>query len=225
MAGLEEYFRTLLGHYGRQGWWPAESPFEVMVGAILAQNTAWTNVERAIAALRERRLLEPRRLRALPTRALARAIRPAGTFNVKARRLKNFLAWFVGAHQGDVERLRRIPLARLRGELLGVSGIGPETADSILLYALGFPAAVADAYTHRVLSRHALVPESADYDGMKEFLERALPRRAKTLNEFHALIVAVGKEFCRLRPRCETCPLRKHLPRAGRRSVRARRVQ
>jgi endonuclease-3 related protein len=210
---LTRYYRALLKHFGPQHWWPAETPFEVIVGAILTQNTAWANVERAIANLKEHGLLDPRRLAEVDLDTLALAIRPAGYFNVKARRLKCFVEWFMARTGGDLERLRGTPAASLREELLGVCGIGPETADSILLYALGRPTFVVDTYTHRVLARHGWVPEETTYDEMKDLFERGLPPDPKLYNEFHALVVAVGKEFCRAKARCEECPLRKYLPR------------
>jgi endonuclease-3 related protein len=180
-----------------------------MVGAILTQSTAWTNVEKAVAALKERGLLEPRRLLSLPPAALARLIRPAGYFRVKARRLRSFVAWYLTRFGGDVRRMRRVPVPRLRKELLEVHGIGPETADSILLYALGLPSFVVDAYTKRVLTRHGLAPADVEYAGMKALFEGSLPHDAALFNEYHALLVAVGKEHCGPTPRCETCPLRR----------------
>jgi endonuclease-3 related protein len=210
---LEAYYRALLKHFGPQGWWPAETPFEVMVGTILTQNTAWTNVEKAILNLKAGGLLDPRRLHEVDIVTLASALRPAGYFNVKANRLKSFIDWFMARAGGDVEKLQSIAPERLRDDLLEVRGIGRETADSILLYALGVPVFVVDAYTHRVLSRHGLVPEEeATYEEMKDLFERNLPRDAKLYNEFHALLVATGKEFCRPIPRCEKCPLRRYLP-------------
>jgi len=213
MADLPTYYRDLLRHYGPQEWWPGETPFEVMVGAILTQNAAWKNVEKAIATLKAYGLLDPHKIHELDQDTLALAIKPAGYFNVKAKRLKSFVEWFVTKHGADVKSLRRIPPDRLREDLLSVKGIGPETADSILLYALDVPTFVVDAYTYRVLTRHGLIGEEATYDDMKEFLEKRLPRDIPLFNEFHALIVAVGKQFCRTKARCEECPLKSHLPR------------
>jgi len=212
MADLKSYYKDLLDHYGPQRWWPAETPFEVMVGAILTQNTAWTNVEKAIRNLKSYGLLDPLKLHEIDQDTLALAIRPAGYFNVKAARLKSFMAWFVTRYGGEVERLKQIPAQRLREQLLEVKGIGPETADSILLYALELPTFVADTYTYRLLTRHGLLSEEAGYEDMQEFFEKNLPRDRALFNEFHALIVAVGKEFCRPKARCEQCPLRKRLP-------------
>ena len=213
MADLRTYHRDLLSPYGPQEWWPGETPFEVMVGAILTQNTAWKNVEKAIATLKAYDLLDPHKIHALDQDTLALAIKPAGYFNVKARRLKSFVEWFVTKHGADVESLRRLAPDRLREELLAVKGVGPETADSILLYALDLPSFVVDAYTYRVLTRHGLIGEEATYDDLKEFVEKRLPRDVPLFNEFHALIVAVGKQYCRTKARCEECPLKGHLPR------------
>jgi endonuclease III related protein len=212
MATLRNYFETLREHFGPQHWWPGETPFEVMVGAILTQNTAWSNVDKAIRNLKTYNLLDPHKLHELDQDTLALAIKPAGYFNVKARRLKSFIEWFVTKYAADVEALRRVPPHRLREELLEVKGIGPETADSILLYALGVPSFVVDAYTWRVLTRHGLLGEEASYDDMKELFEKRLPQDAELYNEFHALLVAVGKDYCRPRARCEECPLKRYLP-------------
>jgi endonuclease-3 related protein len=212
VSTLKDYHKALLKRFGPQGWWPGETPFEVMVGAILTQNTAWKNVEKAIATLKTYGLLDPHKIHETDQDTLALAIRPAGYFNVKAKRLKSLIEWFVTKHDGDVERLKRLPPDRLREELLEVKGIGPETADSILLYALDVPTFVVDTYTYRVLTRHDVIGEEATYDDMKELLERKLPRDRALYNEFHALIVAVGKDFCRATARCEKCPLKRFLP-------------
>ena len=201
-------YRRLLRRFGPRHWWPAKTPFEVAVGAVLTQNTAWTNVERAIAALTRARALSPRRLWDMPTRQLARRIRPAGYFNLKARRLRALVAWWV--RQGNpVVATRRRPLAALRQELLGVHGIGPETADSILLYALGRPAFVVDAYTKRILARHGWVSWETPYDALQRVFTQRLPRDAALYNEYHALLVELGKTTClKRRPKCGECPLR-----------------
>ena len=212
---LLKVYRTLLRRFGRQRWWPADSPFEVMVGTILTQNTAWINVEKAIRNLEEAGLLDPKRILEVRQSRLARIIRPSGTFNIKAGRLKDFARWFIDRFDGDIERMRREPTARLRKELLALRGIGAETADAILLYALEHRSFVVDAYTHRVLKRHAIVPEEADDESLKALFESELPRDRKLYNEFHALFVAVGKDFCRPVPRCDTCPLESLLPRGG----------
>jgi len=213
MASLKEYLDALLAHYGPPKWWPAETPFEVMVGAILTQNTAWKNVEKALHNLKTYGLLDARKIHELDQDTLALAIKPAGTYNLKAARLKGFVAWFLERYDGDLEKMKQVPIHRLREELLEVKGVGPETADAILLYALEMPSFVVDTYSHRVLTRHELALDEATYDDLKEYFEKNLPRDAKLYNDFHALIVSVGKEFCRPKARCEACPLKKFLPR------------
>ena len=207
-AILSGIYRQLLAHLGPQHWWPAKTPFEVVVGAILTQHTAWTNVERAIGALRQRGLLTPQALARLPVGRLARLIRPAGYFNVKAKRLKAFLSFLFRDYGGRLTALWNEEAATLRRALLTVPGIGPETADSILLYAGGIPVFVVDAYTKRILARHGLVAPTAGYDEIQRLFMDRLPRHAGLYNEFHALFVRVGKEWCRGVPRCEQCPLR-----------------
>ncbi len=208
ISHLPEIFSRLLAHFGPQQWWPAESPFEVMVGAILTQNTNWGNVERAMARLKIEGVLFPHVLNELPPATLAEYIRPAGYFNLKSRRLKNFARFFVERFNGDVAAMRAVPLAALREELLNVHGIGPETADSILLYAALQPSFVIDAYTYRVLRRHVLVHEDATYDELRALFMDALPADTTYFNEFHALFVAAGKNYCRPKnPRCSDCPL------------------
>jgi endonuclease-3 related protein len=207
---LTEFYGKMLSHHGPQRWWPGETPFEVIVGAILTQNTNWTNVEKAIANLKLAEVLAPEKLLALEPATLARLIRPAGYFNVKTKRLRSFLQWFVERYDGKVERMRQRPLAALREELLEVKGIGRETADSILLYAVGHPSFVVDAYTYRILRRHGLVPEGADYDEMKALFEDNLERDPALYNEYHALLVAVGKDHCKPKPVCKGCPLEYH---------------
>ncbi len=205
-------FRALWRAYGPQGWWPGRTPFEVMVGAILTQNAAWINVERAIARLRRRRALTPRALHALPERKLADLIRPAGYFRVKARRLRSLTGLLAGEFGGRLDRLFRLSTAQLRERLLATHGIGPETADSILLYAAGRPVFVVDAYTRRVLQRHGWARGDESYDELAAAFTRRLPRDTRLFNEYHALLVALGKRCCRPKPRCETCPLRRWPP-------------
>ncbi|MCC7519818.1 MAG: hypothetical protein IT578_11630 [Verrucomicrobiae bacterium] len=211
----------LLRAFGTQRWWPARTPFEVCVGAVLTQNTAWKNVERAIAALREARALTPHGLRALSRSALARRLRPAGYFNVKERRLRAFVAFLTDEFGGAVARMRQIETHALRRRLLEVHGIGRETADSILGYAVGKPIFVVDAYTRRIFSRHGWIRDDEDYDTLRARVERAwaglsAQRRVRDFNELHALLVAVGKDYCRPRaPRCAVCPLRAMLPSSG----------
>ena len=207
-ARLLRLYRSLLAHHGPQDWWPARTSFEVAVGAILTQHTTWAGAARAVAALRARRLLTPRRLAGCDVGALERLVRPAGTYRLKARRLLDFTGWLLARFGGDFRRMRRAPLGPLRRELLAVPGLGPETADAILLYAAGRPVFVADTYTRRVLARHRLLPRAAGYEEARAFLEAHLPSDPALFNEFHALLVAVGKAHCRATPRCERCPLR-----------------
>ncbi|MBI5137581.1 MAG: endonuclease III domain-containing protein [Nitrospirae bacterium] len=205
-ARLMAIYNKLFAQFGPQHWWPGETPFEVCVGAILTQNTAWTNVEKAIANLKTAGVLHPATLRALPDDELAELIRPSGYFNLKARRLKGFLN-FLGDEFGDsLEKMFREPTATLRPRLLAVHGIGPETADSILLYAGGHSTFVVDAYTLRIFTRLGLVPEGTGYHAMQAVFEDNLPQSAALYNEYHALIVTLGKDFCRPRgPRCGGC--------------------
>jgi endonuclease-3 related protein len=183
------------------------SSFEVMVGAILAQNTAWTNVEKALENLRSAGCLNPEALRRVSMKRLALLLKPSGYFNIKARRLKSFIQFLYRQFGGDVRRMLKEDHALLRQKLLSVKGIGPETADSILLYAGGFPWFVVDAYTRRIFSRHGLVAERVSYQALQDFFMKGLPRDTKLYNEYHALIVKLGKETCRSKPLCEQCPL------------------
>ncbi len=205
---INQAYHKLLSTFGPQNWWPADSAFEVMVGAILTQNTNWKNVERAIENLKSKGLLEPKKLLSMPEKALAELIRPAGYFNIKARRLKNFLEVFCNRWHCSVQNMKAEPMEALRRVLLQIKGIGPETADSILLYALEKPVFVVDAYTKRILQRHKIIDHNAEYETVRKLFEEALPRDTKLFNEYHALIVETGKRFCRpRRPMCEDCPL------------------
>lgn len=204
---LREMYDAMLAAWGPQGWWPAQTPTEVIIGAILTQNTAWRNVERAIENLRSAGALDWAVLRDLPFEVLAELIRPAGTFNVKTRRLKGFVNWLWERFDGQLERMFATPLYALREELLSVSGIGRETADAILLYAGGLPTFVVDAYTARILRRHLLIDEDAGYEDIKDLFESNLPADPALFNEYHALLVQAGKTHCRPKPRCEGCPL------------------
>lgn len=217
--------------FGHQHWWPGETPFEVCVGAILVQNTSWTNVERAIANLKSARVLEPRTLFALPEAKLAELIRPAGYFNVKARRLRSFLRVLVEEFDGELGRLFAGETATVRARLLAIHGVGPETADSLLLYAGGHRSFVVDAYTKRIFAKHGWRGEQRkagkrkaetdagyDYDALKALCESALNHkqgaaRLDYWQDYHAQLVMVGKHYCRAKvPRCEACPLRSLLP-------------
>jgi endonuclease-3 related protein len=205
---LHLFYDKLRADLGPQNWWPARTPFEVIVGAILTQNTAWVNVERAIANLRRERLLTPAALQRVPLAKLARLVRPSGYFRQKAKKLKAFVRFLRERFGGSLVRMFRTPTAELREMLLAVHGIGPETADSILLYAGQHPVFVVDAYTKRVLARHGLVGEKAGYEEVRALFERKLPRDAQLYNEYHALLVQVGKNWCRPRePQCAACPL------------------
>ncbi len=206
---LQEIYQKLLDQFGPQSWWPAETPFEVIVGAILTQNTNWGNVEKALANLKKHRILDPRGLLDVPVSRLAKLIRPAGYFNIKARRLKNFIQVLFEDYNGSLAAMRREPLKALRERLLRINGIGPETADSILLYAFGKPVFVVDAYTRRMLYRHGLVPQRIDYHGIQDLFNANLITDGPVFNEYHALLVRLGKEFCRTHPRCELCPLKR----------------
>ena len=197
----------LFKRFGPQDWWPGDTPFEVIVGAILTQNTNWANVGKAITNLKKAKALTPDKLHLLDIKKLAELIRPAGYFNIKAKRLKNFLDWFFENYSGELKNLENVPTAELRQQLLSVKGIGPETADSILLYALNRPVFVVDAYTARICSRHHLIDEGADYHQIQEMFESNLPSSIQLFNEYHALIVHLGKDFCKPTPKCGECPL------------------
>lgn len=205
---LRELYERMYDRLGPQGWWPGDSPFEVMVGAVLTQNTNWKNVERAIDNLKGAGLLAPEKLVDLPTGLLAEYIRPAGYYNIKAGRLHNLLGAIAQTHDGDLDTFLAQPLPELRQQLLAVKGIGPETADSILLYAAGQPVFVVDAYTHRILSRHQLIDEDAGYSDIQELFMDNLEADPQLFNEYHALLVRVGNRFCKKqRPDCDACPL------------------
>ena len=202
-------YRRLHGAFGPQHWWPGDTPLEIIVGAILTQNTAWSNVEKAIHNLkRARALSSPIIIRDMPARTLAKHIRPAGYYNVKTRRLKSCMAYLADRLGPGLRRAARIPTPLFREELLAVNGIGPETADSILLYAFGRPVFVVDAYTRRICTRHKLLAGHETYDDIKRLFTTSLPTDKRLFNEYHALIVRLGKDYCRPTPRCATCPLK-----------------
>ncbi|MEA3274831.1 MAG: endonuclease III domain-containing protein [Pseudomonadota bacterium] len=202
---MHAVFRALLAAHGPQHWWPADSPFEVMVGAILTQNTSWTNVTRALAGLRDRISLDARAILSLPTEELAKGIRPAGYFNVKAQRLQAFCRGYL--ESGGFERLSRLQTPELRRWLLAIHGVGPETADDILLYAFERPVFVVDAYTRRVFTRLGLLEGGEGYEAIRHRLEASLGPDTGLFNEYHALIVRHGKQTCRGRPLCDGCCL------------------
>ena len=210
MNKVYEIYEILLDHFGPQGWWPGDTPFEIMVGAVLTQNTNWTNVSRAIDNLKKDNLLSFEDLNGLPMEVLAEKIRPAGYFNLKAARLKNLLNFIAREYHGSLEDLFAQDIQTLRQRILTVKGIGPETADSILLYAGGKPVFVVDAYTHRIFARHNITAEEDGYYEIQEYFALALPEDVELFNEYHALIVRLGKEFCKKsKPLCSRCPLEK----------------
>ena len=213
---LHEVYRRLFDAFGPQHWWPGDTRFEMMVGAVLTQNTSWRNVERAIANLRDADLLEPHALYAVPQAELEELIRPAGYFRIKAKRLRSLLEFLVERYDGSLDAMFRTSLPVLREQLLGVHGIGPETADSILLYAGELPSFVVDAYTHRVFARHGWIGFDADYQQIQDYVQGELPQDVPQYNEFHALLVRLGKNYCRKTdPKCAECPLRELLPKGG----------
>ncbi len=203
-------YDRLYSHYGPQGWWPAETSIEMMVGAVLTQNTNWGNVEKALTNLKEARLLSFADLLAMEVDELAEYIRPSGYYNIKARRLKNLFQMIESKYEGELTFFFEDNLEDSRENLLKVKGVGPETADAILLYAAEKPVFVIDTYTHRVFSRHHLVEEDTDYFSLQQEFMDNLPEDTLLFNEFHALIVMVAKEFCKKKnPRCSDCPLQR----------------
>ena len=206
-ATLTAVYERLLAAFGPQKWWPAQTRFEVIVGAILTQNTNWGNVEKALNNLKRKKLLSPQALRGISPQKLALLIRPAGYFNVKAKRLKNFISFLFNEYDGHLKKMMREDCRLLRQKLLDVNGIGPETADSILLYAFDKPVFVVDAYTKRILYRHNIIAPDADYDTIQEMFMTFLRGDARMFNEYHALIVRLGKDFCRPKPLCGQCAL------------------
>ena len=206
---LMEIYELLFDRFGVQHWWPGESQFEIMTGAILTQNTNWANVEKAIANLKSADCLTPERLYHFDTSKLSELIRPAGYYNIKTKRLKNFINWLFDNYDGKLSNLEGVDTNQLRAELLAIKGVGYETADSILLYALERPIFVVDAYTARIAFRHQLLEPDADYEQLRELFQSNLSEDVQLFNEYHALLVKVGKEFCRLKARCSGCPLEK----------------
>jgi len=205
---LLQIYQKMFEALGPRQWWPGETPFEVVIGAILTQNTNWPNVEKAIKNLKIAGKLSPEGIYELSVTELAKLIRPSGFFNVKAKRVKAFIHWLFSRYEGNLSKMFAQDLQSLRSELLSVKGIGPETADSILLYAGNMPTFVVDAYTHRIFSRHELIPEESTYDEMKSFFEENLPKDVQLFNEYHALLVNIGKMFCKPKKVCEPCPLK-----------------
>ncbi len=204
---LTRIYDTLFEQHGPQHWWPGDTPFEVAVGAILTQNTHWSNVEKAINNIKRAHALNARTLENLCAEELEALIRPAGYYRIKTKRLKNFLTWLMENGDGQLENLAHHNTYDLREDLLAINGIGPETADSILLYALNRPVFVVDTYTARVAARHGLIEPPFDYHDLQDLFQSNLPQDTQRFNEYHALIVQVGKNFCKPKPKCETCPL------------------
>ncbi len=202
-----EIYQKLYDHFGPQHWWPAETTTEMIVGAVLTQNTAWRNVEKALSVLRAHHLLTLDALHAISEEALAPLIRVSGFFNVKARRLKNLVGFIQKTYGGSLPRMFGQEGTTLRNQLLSVSGIGPETADSILLYAGRFPIFVVDAYTRRIFLRHQMIAPSDDYSDVQSLFMRHLPHQVPLFNEYHALIVKTAKVYCKREPACAACPL------------------
>lgn len=212
-TALMRYYELLSAALGPMHWWPAKTPFEVIVGAILTQSTSWSNVELAIANLRSAKMLTPAALRKVRFSKLAALVRPAGYFRQKTKKLKSFVHFLDSEYRGSLKRMFRTPTAELREKLLFVHGIGPETADSILLYAGNHPVFVVDAYTHRIFGRHGITSGKPEYDTVRALVEASLPPQPPIFNEFHALIVETGKRWCgKSAPKCEACPLRELLP-------------
>lgn len=204
---LRAVYQRLHQCHGGQAWWPGDTPFEIMVGAVLTQNTAWSNVERAIANLKAERCLDPRRIVRLPHGRLASLIKPSGYFNIKAKRLRNFCRWYL--EQGGYDELNRRDTETLRHALLSVNGVGHETADDMLLYAFERPVFVIDAYTRRIFARLGMVGGDEPYDALRLGIEHALGADTALFNEYHALIVCHGKDVCKKAPRCGECSLKR----------------
>jgi endonuclease-3 related protein len=205
---LIKIYQKLYSSIGPRHWWPGDSPFEVIIGAILTQNTSWKNVEIAIRALKEKNLLDPLKLYRVGDRLLANTIKSSGFFNIKAKRIKTFMRFLFENYQGSLKKMFSENLTPLREKLLKINGIGPETADSILLYAGGKPIFVVDAYTKRILARHNLISKTASYSEIQELFMENLKKDAGMFNEYHALLVYTGKYFCKKTPNCENCPMK-----------------
>lgn len=206
-AILRDFYARMSAHFGPTHWWPGDSPFEVALGAILTQNTAWTNVEKAIANLKAAKLMSPGAILDAEDATLEAALRPSGYFRQKAQRVRLFCQHLQDHYEGDIVQMALRLKSELRHELLSLKGIGPETADDILLYACGQASFVVDTYTRRIFSRHGLVPPGIGYEHLRAFFEDRLPREVPLWQEYHGLIVYTAKDFCRTRPRCEGCPL------------------
>lgn len=207
---LKIIYSRLYKHFGPQNWWPGDTRLEIIIGAILTQNTAWTNVEKAIANLKSQRLLSSaQELLRLEPSHLARLVRPSGYYNIKSARIRNFLVFLAGNYASSLRKMSFQGTKELRDELLKVNGIGPETCDSILLYAFKRPVFVVDSYTKRIFSRHGIFRQNLEYDAIQKTFMSELPADERLYNEYHALIVALGKEYCRTTPDCKKCPIKR----------------
>ena len=204
---FEAVYAALYAAFGPQHWWPGNSPLEIAVGAILTQNTSWANVEKAIRVLKKHRLLSARALHEITPARLAAFIRSSGYHNIKAQRLKNFIGFLITEYRGSMRLMAREDAQAIRRKLLSVRGIGPETADSIILYALEQPVFVIDAYTKRILSRHGILSQNLSYEECQHMFHTGLTNSVQLFNEYHALLVRLAKDFCRTAPRCSGCPL------------------
>ncbi len=204
---IQEIYKLLFERFGRQHWWPGETKDEIIAGAILTQNTNWQNVEKAIANLKKASVMSLEKLYQIEQTELAQLIKPAGYYNIKAKRLKAFLKWLFERHNGSLSEIESMHIENLREELLGINGVGRETADSILLYAFGKPVFVVDAYTYRIATRHLLIEPQCGYEELRSLFEDNLDNDVQVFNEYHALLVRTGKEFCRPTARCAGCPL------------------
>lgn len=207
---LKKSYKKLYSYFGPQHWWPADSAFEVVIGAILTQNTAWANAAKAITCLKKEKLLNPTRLYSMRVSRLAQVIRPCGYYNIKADRVKNFLEVLFVEFKGRLTSMLALDTITLREKLLEIKGIGPETADSILLYAAKKPVFVVDAYTRRLLLRHNWINGQDNYQQIQNLFTENLPHHVELFNEYHALIVRLGKKFCRTKQLCTVCPLREN---------------
>lgn len=208
---LYRLYETLYKYYGPQKWWPARTKFEIIVGAILTQNTSWANVEKAIKNLAAAKLLNPGSMKNASKKRISSLIKPAGYYNVKTRRLKNFMNFLFTKYDGSLQKMFSQDTKALRAELLSVNGLGPETADSILLYAGGKPVFVVDAYTKRILLRHKIISDTDRYEKVQHIFMKNMRPDAQIFNEYHALLVRLAKETCRTNPKCSKCPVKDNL--------------
>jgi len=206
---LSRIYKKLYSSFGKQRWWPGDTKLEVIIGAVLTQNTAWPNVEKSISNLKKAGKISFKKLSKERTSGIARLIKPAGYFNIKAKRLKNVLRFIAESYNGSLSLMQKADGASLREELLGINGVGPETADSILLYAFEKPIFVIDSYTKRILSRLKILSQDVSYEDAQKLFMDNLPKDVRLFNEYHALIVKLGKDYCRKNnPRCQECPIR-----------------